>query len=620
MKIRLIGDNNYHGDIQAEYFKNRDIVDVELFKNIHRYEPTHYSEFVNMDKAVELLGKHLKNKSKVGIIADNDCDGMTSASLIYRFLKNNFGDKLKSVDYLIHNENKTHGIFLNEIEEKGWMEGEDKIDLLIVPDAGSENHIEMKTLYAIGIDSLIIDHHSVQNLNIDYAVVVNNQFNTVSPHLTGVGMVMKFIEAIVDKTKKEIPDSYYNLVAMGLIGDSADSTNLDVQYYIQKGLKNITNKFINALSEQVSFSTKGVIDQESMGWYLVPLVNGAIRYGNKEEREMLFEAFAEINDSRVFEYTYQRGQNKGSTIEETLYQSVCRMSSGLKAKQDREIEKIIEGNTKVKGLIDFIEDNDTKKLLAIDLTEYVSDGSLTGVIANKLSSRYRKPILALRKLNDGQYGGSARGDKISHFKDKLNKSMILSGNGHQSAFGIAKFQLGEKTLKDIESELNAYFKNEDIDSNYEVDFIIPIDELEDTMIEDLHSIKEFFGHGMSAPLIYFENVKIKTNEIKTNDKMTVFSFDKNYVSFVKFKMTKEKYEELVDWSDTMCYNIVGKPFVKVENGSRKVGIVIQDIEVVKSESEDDNDGWEDTVLDTNEWEDKSDEVKVNTVDDDWDEW
>jgi single-stranded-DNA-specific exonuclease len=609
MKIKLIGDNNYFGDVQAEYFKNREIKNVELFKNLKNYKPTAYTEFVNMKDAIKMFKKHLDNKSKIGIIVDSDPDGYTSASLMYRFIKDNFD---LEVDYLIHRENKAHGIFINEIKTKGWL-NDNKINLLIVPDAGSEDYRQHKILKENEIDIIVLDHHPT-DIRSEYAIVVNNQFNDVSPNLTGVGMVLKFIEGISEKTKIEIKDNYYNLTTMGLIGDSADTRDLDIQYYIQRGLKNIENKMILALSDQVNFSTKGVIDQESVGWYLVPLINGNIRYGNLEERSLLFECFAEINDERTFPYTFQRGEKKGETIDETLYQSICRVSSSLKARQDREIEKMIEGNTKVQGLKDFIEDNESKKVLVVDISDYVEDSSLTGVIANKLSNRYQKPILAIRKTDDEMFGGSGRGDKINHFKTKINTSNILSASGHESAFGIMKFALeGNQTLQDIEQALNEYFKDENLDSSYEVDFIIPLKDFHEDIIEDLYALKEFWGHGMSAPLIYLENVKVKTNTIKTNDKNTFMSFNLNYIDFLKFKLTPEIYENLVDWEEYMWYNILGKPFVSSQNGERKVGLVVQGIERInKEEKEQSKDDWEYDGWGT--------EIKTNEVANDTDDW
>ena len=159
MKVKLIGENNYFGDVQEEYFKNRDVENIELFKNLSKYVPTSYNKFTNMDEAVKLLAKHIKLNSKVVGIPDSDVDGMTSMGLLYRFLKDNFSNKIK-LDYAVHNDNKAHGIFINELEEKGFLsKGEDgqlipmdDFRLLVVPDAGSECYKEFEILSNIVFD------------------------------------------------------------------------------------------------------------------------------------------------------------------------------------------------------------------------------------------------------------------------------------------------------------------------------------------------------------------------------------------------------------------------------------------------------------------------------------
>jgi hypothetical protein len=43
--------------------------------------------------------------------------------------------------------------------------------------------------------------------------------------------------------------------------------------------------------------------------------------------------------------------------------------------------------------------------------------------------------------------------------------------------------------------------------------------------------------------------------------------------------------ELVDWSDTMCYNLIGEPNINEFDGRRIVQIIISAIERVKLESD-----------------------------------
>lgn len=593
MNYKLIGNNNYLGDLQEEYFTNRGIKDVQRFKNLYSYKTTSPYDLVNMREAVECFDKHI-DTSIIGIIVDEDVDGFTSASLMYSFIKENFENE---IIYIIHDKNKTHGIKLEELEP--YL---DKIDLLIVPDAGTNDLYEHAQLRKKGIDVIILDHHDLEELSED-AIVVNNKFSNVSVNLIGVAMVYKFVEALAVEYEIEGIDKYLDLVMMGLIGDSADTKDLEVQYYIQQGLKRINNPMINALIEKESFSLKGELNQESFGWYLCPNINAVVRLGDKEQKTLLFEAFAQIGSDRTFLYEPTRGKNKGEVIEETLYEYCARFCSSLKAKQQREVKKIIEGNTRVKGIKEDIQDSPDKKVLVIDITNYIDDGELTGLIANKLMGIYKKPVLALHKVQDNKYGGSGRGEQIVDFRSKLNQSELLEGQGHEAAFGIMRTEIDD--FVELENKINQYFKDEKIETFHIVDFIIPFEELEDYMIEDLYEIRDFWGQGMPAPLLYIKNIKVPTNTIKVNDKRTTISFNANFIRYIKFNCTEDYIDEMIGWEDEMYYDVIGKPSIHEYDGEKYVQINIIDMELLNKESNEesewDDSDWEDGTVEDFGW-------------------
>lgn len=70
MNIKVIGNNDYTGDLQREFFHNRGIKDIDAFINLNNVKETHYSEFQNMDKALELFMKHVEKGSNIGIVVD----------------------------------------------------------------------------------------------------------------------------------------------------------------------------------------------------------------------------------------------------------------------------------------------------------------------------------------------------------------------------------------------------------------------------------------------------------------------------------------------------------------------------------------------------------------------
>lgn len=119
----------------------------------------------HMEEGYQLLIKHLKaGGSKIYICIDCDVDGFTSAATLYNY----FDKVLKpiynfEVEYHIP-EGKEHGLqTLMPIFTK-----EKIADLIIVPDAGSNDYQEHKVLKDLGYDILVLDHHQ--------ANIFQNQF------------------------------------------------------------------------------------------------------------------------------------------------------------------------------------------------------------------------------------------------------------------------------------------------------------------------------------------------------------------------------------------------------------------------------------------------------------
>ena len=174
-------------------------------------------------------------------------------------------------EYIIEVKNVTKkygaNIVLNDVTvsfEKGKIHGlsefvdsmcEDDSKLIIVPDAGSGDSKECKKLIESGKDIIILDHHSIDASD-NPAIVVNNQLSDkiTDKAMTGVGITYKFTKLLDKYYGVNYADDYLDLVALGMIGDRADTVNLQTRYLILKGLEQIRNKvnknklFINLAS------------------------------------------------------------------------------------------------------------------------------------------------------------------------------------------------------------------------------------------------------------------------------------------------------------------------------------------------------------------------------------
>ena len=89
-------------------------------------------------------------------------------------------------------------------------------DLILIPDAGSNDYEAHATLKSKGIDTIILDHHLAEKVSSD-AIVINNQLSDYpNKELSGVGVVWQFCRYIDEKMKTNFADYYLDLVALGL--------------------------------------------------------------------------------------------------------------------------------------------------------------------------------------------------------------------------------------------------------------------------------------------------------------------------------------------------------------------------------------------------------------------
>ena len=187
MNYKLIGSNDY-SNVKNTIFENRGIKDIKHYVNLSSKDEISFDNLDNIQEAVECLEKHIANKDQIDIIVDADTDGYTSASILYMYIKKQWGNDYP-VTYSIHT-NKTHGLSDDIIIPK-------ETKLVLLPDAGSNDIEQCKKLKQQNVDVIVLDHHELEKEN-SYAIVVNNQSskNYNNKNLSGVGIVYKFLQAL----------------------------------------------------------------------------------------------------------------------------------------------------------------------------------------------------------------------------------------------------------------------------------------------------------------------------------------------------------------------------------------------------------------------------------------
>ena len=590
MKYRLYENSqNDTSNVLKEVLKNRGIDNYYEYLNLKSDVVIPYSRLDNIDKAVNLFMKHFEIRNKIEILVDSDPDGYCSAAMMYSYIKQL--DNSYPVEYILHKRAKSHGL------DDDVVVSEDT-KLLIIPDAGTNDVTQCKTLNENGIDILILDHHESEEKN-PYALIVNNQMsvNYTNKSFCGAGVVYKFLQALDSETWNEFADDYLDLCALANISDVMDMRSFETRYLTDVGLSNITNKCFKALIKSQDYSINGKINIHNIQWYITPILNGMIRIGSFEDKELLFKAF--IEQDEFFEYKKRATKNKpAETIKENIYDRAARLCKNAKSRQDKLKEKGVKVISEIASQLP-----DTNKVIMLDTTEYL-DGGLTGVTAIKIAEQYNKPCILLKKCYDKKtnstvYGGSARNvnhSPIDSFKDIVNSTEIIHGKGHPNAFGIVDLSLDniENALK----QLNTLLKDIEYDSTYKVDFILDINHVTIPLIIELSKFENIVGQGIEEPIIAVENISLKRDsfEVFGRNEDTI-SFMINGIKYVQFKC--EEGNRLYDFlqnawddNDVILFTIVGKPTINEYNGIRTPQIIIEDVNVIDTSSQNDSgDDW-----------------------------
>src|SRR3712207_6387999 len=279
-----------------------------------------------------------------------------------------------------------------------------------------------------------------------------------------------------------------------------------------------------------------------VGWYIAPLINAVVRSGTQEEKEDTFKALIGVNELREYKPRKSKNNPNPQIQQQPLQEFMARVCKNVKGRQDREVKKgLIELNKKITEKK--LNDN---KILVVDC-ENIIDKTFTGLMANKLTSQYKKPVIVLRKKEgeEGVFGGSCRNYKLSpivnlkEFLDELNTFNELSGHGNAFGFKITL----DNIIKTV-NRANEKLKDIKIEDVYKVDYEVPIGRLKPKHITQVGQWSNLWGNKLDEPLFAITDIYISTEDIKLmGSKKNIIRFDKkigsNQITFRSEEHTSE---------------------------------------------------------------------------------
>lgn len=458
-------------------------------------------------------------------------------------------------------------------------------------DGGTNDAFEFNELIKFGIDCIVLDHHdsnyqdeveentNYQTAENNNAIIVNNQLSDNYPNkaLSGAGIVYRFLQALDEELWEDYADNFLDLCAVGNIADLMDIRSFETRYFINCGISNFKNKFLLALAKAQEFSMGGKITIHNIAWYMSPVINSITRIGTLEERELVFRAMIEQDETFVYD---KRGHD---LVEENIYDRAARIAKNAKSRQDKQRDKVYH---ELKNLVD-------PKDKVVFLESKIAQSGLVGLSAMKLAEDAKRPVIIVKEIEkDGEaiLSGSCRNFDGSPIGD-LKKLILLSNqfefcSGHGNAAGLA---IKPQNVDGAKEWFNCYLQNINFDDPIPCDFVLDIDDMSVSLIHDIDQHGWLWGTGLKEPKIAVENIVIKRPDVHVQGKnFNSVTFNIDDIKFVQFDMTEDN--PLLEWAsewdgedtDTIQINVVGEVCINEYKGVYTPQVIIKDVEITNT--------------------------------------
>ncbi len=525
--------------------------DINKFINIS--EKNFHSPFLmkDMEKAVEIITAAIHNNKKITIYGDYDVDGITSVTLLMKYLRSKGAD----VSYYIPSR-LDEGYGVNEDAIRKICN--DGTQLLITVDTGITACDEIRFAKQCGLEVVVTDHHQCHETLPDCPILNPCRADCGYPFklLCGAGVVFKLLCALEGGGCGEIIDKYIDIVALGTIADvvNLEDENRAIVYYGIKKLAASPTLGIRSLLDTAGYTR--TIDASSIGFGIAPRINAAGRIGDTDKAVnlLLSESYNECTE--ISSYLDEENKLRQSTEHSIL----------------KAVYNIIENDT-------HYED---KKVLIIAGTGW--HHGIIGIVASRVTERYNKPCVLI-SCENGVGKGSGRSVKGFNLFEALNScnEIFEKFGGHELAVGLT---ISQDNISAMDEAVNRYadkYMNEECLVPYiEIDTEISAEHLTLNTVNNLELL-EPYGNGNPKPVFAVCDAIIKDIRLMSEGKHIKLTLEKDNVIFDAVGFGKGELSEMFIIGDKI--DIAGILQINIWNNYKKLQMHISDIKLSLAETE-----------------------------------
>jgi single-stranded-DNA-specific exonuclease len=442
----------------------------------------------NLRAAVERLRRALRNDERIVVLGDYDVDGVTSTVLLISTLQ-----RLGAEPGFIVPRRLEEGYGLSRSAIDRVLE-EQKIDLFVAVDCGTNSVEEVAYLRSKGIDVIIVDHHRSKEARPADCILINphvcDESDQPWTHLCTVGLVFKLVHGLLKMLREEdhiqasqiILKEYLDLVAMGTIADLVPlrHENRILSKYGLRMIRNSRRHGVAALLQVCGVKDGEEVQPMDISFRIGPRINASGRLADASVPvEML------LSRDRKF----------------------CQDSAKLLDDFNRERQEI---ERQITEDAERLKEQHLSDAAGIVLFDEGWHPGVVGIVASRVSRKYHRPAIILG--NEGQLakgsGRSIEGISLVEILEKCD-DLLESWGGHPLAVGVAlrkeNVPAFQKRFDQLVSEV---CEGCPIEPVLEIARWIDLADVTEDLLGDLDLLHPF-GQGNREPLFGLRSVALQ---------------------------------------------------------------------------------------------------------------
>ncbi len=545
-KVKELSEKFNISELLASVLINREIIEndeVEIFLNPTRNNFHDPYLMPDMEKAVERIIEAINKREKTIIYGDYDVDGITSITVLSKFLKER---GLDVGSYIPNRLDEGYGLnkkAIKQIADEGYK-------LIITVDCGISGTEEVDFAYSLGMEVIVTDHHEpLEILPKALAVIDCKRKDNKYPFnsLAGVGVAFKLTQAIGIKLGLDEKEylKFLDIVCIGTISDIVPL--IDENRVIAKlGLKLIEVTRSPGVKALLNAAAYKEVNSNTISFGIAPRINACGRMGHERDALDLFltENIVEANEITQNLNEYNR---KRQDIEKKIF--------------DEAISKIEK------------EKIDEKNVIVIGAEGW--HHGVIGIVASKITELYFKPsILVCFEGEEGKGSGRSIPGFDLHAALCTVSNCLEKYGGHEMAVGLS---LKREKFEDF---TNAFEKIAEEAHTEELVSVIKIDKeinLKDISLENVKNLKllEPYGEANKTPIFIYKNLRIDSIRALSEGKHLKLTLKdgNSIINAIGFNMGRYSEEYLI--GDKV--DIIGLLEINSFNGTDSVQINMKDI-------------------------------------------